>query len=206
MTEPVPIPNELVPSPIAPDSVPVSVQPVPLEDIAGHLTAIQKQMEFLQLSFEAKVRDDANRQAVIDRLHAALEEAKADQVWKITRPILADLVMIRDALAKAIQTHTPPEGQDIPSLVVLLAEIRQDIEDTFFRHGVEAYTCPGERFDPRRQKAVRTPPAPTPEDVGRVTDRLAPGFAAGDRILRPELVTVYAAPPPTTSQKEEPHG
>ena len=48
-----------------------------------------------------------------------------------------------------------------------------------------------EDFNPRRQRSVTTVPTEDPARDKTIAGRLRPGFQAGDRLLRPELVSVY---------------
>ena len=54
------------------------------------------------------------------------------------------------------------------------------------RSGIE-----GDEFDPRRQRAVTTVPTEDPERNKTIAARLRPAFQAGDKIIRPEIVSVY---------------
>jgi len=49
----------------------------------------------------------------------------------------------------------------------------------------------GEDFDPRRQRSVSTVPADDPERNKTIAGRLRPGFQAGEKLIRPEIVSVH---------------
>jgi molecular chaperone GrpE len=136
-------------------------------------------------------RTDAPKQtnteggSVLDELHAQLQEARADLHWKILRPVLLDLVKLHDQIAQAMGRSTDGGG--------ILTEFRQDIEDILYRQGFNPFTVEDDRFDPRRQQPVSTLPTPAPEKARTIAQRVAPGFASENRVLRPEKVVVYAA-------------
>ena len=50
----------------------------------------------------------------------------------------------------------------------------------------------GDAFDPRRQRALSTVPTDDPDRNKRVATRLRKGFQALEKVIRPEMVTVYA--------------
>ncbi len=69
---------------------------------------------------------------------------------------------------------------------------QQGIEDILYRQGVEPFALEGDAFDPRRQRALSTVPTDDPDRNKRVAARLRKGFQAGDKVIRPEMVTVYS--------------
>jgi len=72
-----------------------------------------------------------------------------------------------------------------------LESIQVAIEDVLYRQGVEPFRGEGDAFDPRRQRALTTV-ATDREDLAKtIAERLRPGFQAGDKVIRPELVSVY---------------
>ena len=72
-----------------------------------------------------------------------------------------------------------------------LESIRTAIEDTLYRQGVEPFQHEGEDFDPRRQRSVSTVPTDDPERNKTIAGRLRPGFQSGEKLVRPEIVSVH---------------
>jgi molecular chaperone GrpE len=77
-------------------------------------------------------------------------------------------------------------------LLDLMRGFQQGIEDILYRQGVEPYTQDGDAFDPRRQRAVATVATDDPETNKRIAARHRKGFQAGEKVIRPEVVSVYA--------------
>jgi molecular chaperone GrpE len=69
---------------------------------------------------------------------------------------------------------------------------QQGIEDILYRQGVEPFTLGDDAFDPRRQRAFSTVHTEDPDLNKRVANRLRKGFRAGEKVIRPEIVSVYA--------------
>ncbi len=69
---------------------------------------------------------------------------------------------------------------------------QQGIEDILYRQGVEPFTVDDDAFDPRRQRAFATVPTDDTDQAKRVAARLRKGFRSGERVIRPEIVSVYA--------------
>jgi molecular chaperone GrpE (heat shock protein) len=61
---------------------------------------------------------------------------------------------------------------------------------TLERHGVETIVPDGQPFDPHVAEAIRVDPVDAPEEDGRVTETMAPGYRLGDRVIRPARVAV----------------
>jgi GrpE protein len=62
-----------------------------------------------------------------------------------------------------------------------------------YRQRVEPFRNEGEDFDPRGQRAVTTVPTDDPERSKTIAGRLRPGFQAGDKVIRPEIVSVHTS-------------
>jgi molecular chaperone GrpE len=159
------------------------------EDLRGLKATVLGQMEQLRQLFERELRAESSRERIVDRLHAELQEYKNDMLLKVLKPMFMDLIDLHDDIGKMSAASAPEEE----GLRRALGEVRQGIEDIFYRQGVEPFTEEGDAFDPRRQRAVTTVPADEPEQARRVAARLRPGFQSADKVIRPEIVSVYAA-------------
>lgn len=159
------------------------------EDLRGLRATVLGEMEQLRQLFERELRAESSRERIVDRLHAELQEYKNDMLLKVLKPMFMDLIDLHDDIGK-MSAASGPEDENLRRA---LGEVRQGIEDIFYRQGVEPFTEPGDAFDPRRQRAVTTVPTDEPEQVRRVAARLRPGFQSADKVIRPEIVSVYAA-------------
>jgi molecular chaperone GrpE len=159
-----------------------------------------KRLDALRSVFERELRAEATRERVIDRLHAELQEYKQDLLLKVQRPIFIDLIQLHDDIGKMIASRaSSPAGEEGPtSFRGMLESIQTAIEDILFRQGVEPFSIDAAEFDPRRQRAISTVATDESTLNKTVATRLRKGFQAGDKLIRPEVVTVYTlrqAPP-----------
>ncbi|MDR3622949.1 MAG: nucleotide exchange factor GrpE [Paludisphaera borealis] len=152
---------------------------------------IDQRLAGLQAQFDREVRAEASRERVVDRLHAELQEYKQDLLLKVQRPIFVDLIQLHDDVGKMAEA----QGDDGEAVRGMLESIQTAVEDILYRQGVEPFRNDGEAFDPRRQRAVTTTPTDEPDRAKTVAQRLRPGFQAGDKVIRPEIVTVYTLKP-----------
>jgi molecular chaperone GrpE len=157
--------------------------------------ALSGRLDRLQALFEREVRAEATRERVVDRLHAELQEYKNDLLLKVLRPVFVDLIQLHDDIGKISEAQ--PEGQapEVARLLALMRGFQQGIEDILYRQGVEPFAVDGDEFDPRRQRAVGTTPTDDPTLNRRVASRHRRGFKSEDRMIRPEVVSVYAHRP-----------
>jgi molecular chaperone GrpE len=192
--EPVPDEDAPIEEP-APESTAVLPGPAhDLEHAIGVLSErLSRQLEAIQSILEREARAEANRERVIDRLHAELQEYKQDLLLKVQRPIFVDLIQLHDDIGKMIEAR--PAGDAEPDRAVaiqgILESIRVAIEDILYRQGVEPFAAEGDAFDPRRQRAVATVATDVPARNKTIAARLRKGFLAGEKLIRPEIVSVY---------------
>lgn len=194
--------------------LPGSDASLPLEALLAAIhelgASLSQQLVDLKGSVDRELRAEAAREKVVDRLHAELQEYKQDLLLSMMRPVFLDLIQLHDDIGKILDAHEPPDlsGEAVdssdepaapvnpdaprPPLLGLVAGIRQGIEDILYRQGVEPFTTMDDGFDARRQRVVSTVPTDDPQRVRSVAARLRQGFRAGERIIRPEIVTVYS--------------
>jgi molecular chaperone GrpE len=165
-----------------------------LKAVNGLGEHLDRRLDALQMLFEREQRAEAARERVVDRLHAELQEYKQDLLLKVQRPIFIDLIQLHDDIGKMIEARAAEDAEAYRAgaLRGILESIQTAIEDVLYRQGVEPFAREGNDFDPRRQRAVSTVPTDDPAISKTVAARLRKGFQTGDKVIRPEIVTVYA--------------
>jgi len=101
--------------------------------------------------------------------------------------LLSQLLPVFDDLGRALGA-VPPELAEAPWVQGLFLIVRR-LTTLLDQLGVRQIGTPGEPFDPRRHEAIMTEVrADTPEGtILRVTQ---PGYALGERVIRPAQVSV----------------
>jgi molecular chaperone GrpE len=153
--------------------------------------SMEERLSTLETLFDREVRAEATRERILDRLHAELQEYKHDLLLKVQRPIFIDLIQLHDDLGKMMEAQPMDDPQRAEVIRGCLDSVRTAIEDILYRQGVEPFRNDGSEFDPRRQRAVSTLPTEVPEWSKTIAARIRPGFQAGDKLIRPEIVSVY---------------
>lgn len=154
---------------------------------------LRQQCQELRHGLDQALNRNTLQQQQLDRLHTELQEHKNGLLRKLQHPWAMGLVQIYDVLNRS-EKDLCVEQQTMTSkdVAAMLESYRQDVEIVLEQQGVTAYKTPGKRFDPARQTAIKTVPAPEPELAGLILLRLRPGFEQEGRVLRKEWVCVYA--------------
>jgi molecular chaperone GrpE len=177
------------------DEVPELIEPLKpnsaLEAIATLGEGLNRKLDALQTLFDREIRAEATREKVVDRLHAELQEYKQGLLLGILKPVFVDLIQLHDDIGKMVTAQGEAEGE-VARLLEMMRGFQQGVEDILYRQGVEPFALEGDTFDPRRQRALSTVPTDDPDRNKRVATRLRKGFQTGDKLIRPEMVTVYS--------------
>jgi molecular chaperone GrpE len=156
-----------------------------------------RRLDALRALVERELRAEATRERVIDRLHSELQEYKQDLLLKVQRPIFIDLIQLHDDVGKMIEARSGADAgaEQSGPLRGVLESIQTGIEDILYRQGVEPFAVEGNEFDPRKQRAISTLVTDDAALNKTVAARLRKGFVAGDKLIRPEIVTVFTYRP-----------
>lgn len=143
---------------------------VPPPPDRGTLTRALRELE----AAKARVERDAKR---------AQEEMKQ----KLVVQLLPALDNLDRTLAAAQQ------NREAPTVVEGAYMVRRQIAGVLESYGVRRIDARGQRFDPAQHEAVSMVHVDDPRHDRKVIDQLEPGYAMGDRLLRPAKVVVARA-------------
>ncbi len=183
---------------VEPDrAFPVTDAPVDLgpamKAIEGLGQVLGGKLDALATVFDREIRAEATREKVVDRLHAELQEYKQDLLLNVMRPIFVDLIQLHDDVGKiavSLQSELGTEAS-VARFRDLVIGVQQGIEDILYRQGVEPFSHEADGFDARRQRAVSTVPTDDAALARKVAERHRKGFLSGEKVIRPEVVSVY---------------
>ena len=160
-------------------------------------------------AFENKLAYDRSKDVQVDRLHEELLQHRSDLVGQTVRPLVRDVIRLHDdigRLVSALRENSPdepvPEG-----FIRLLEGLQQDVELMLEHNGVDGYRNEaGGRFEPGRQRVLRTVPTGDRDIEGTVAHSVRPGFEQNGQVVERERVIVYRfeAPPAEHRAGESP--
>lgn len=141
----------------------------------------------------AKLRETLVRKvADFENLKRRTEREKADYFKFALTEVFRDLLAVLDNLERAI-AHAPAEGsQEFRAGVEMIA---RQLAETLRRYGLAEVPALGRPFDPTYHEAVQLE-ASADVPPGSVLEVFQKGYLLNERLLRPALVKVSAAPPP----------
>lgn len=177
------------------DEPPETARSETLEAFEALLRKLDEGFAGLERAFENKLAYDAHKEQQIDALHRELQEHKRGLLGRAVRPLLTGMVRLHDNLGRKAD-----EWRDFDSAeptfeqgARALEEFQDDLEIVLEENGVDLFRVPSERFEPRRQTAIRTLETSDPEKVGRIARRLRPGFERDGQLVQKERVEVWTA-------------
>ncbi len=167
------------------------------------LAEVQEQMTALYQEFQSKLKYDAHKDRMIDKLHKELQEYKGDILKKYLKAIIMDIIQTIDNIRKLANHYSSqdPSEQDPAKLLGLLESVPSDLEDLFYRQGINAFTCDETIFDPARQRILKTIETSDMSKDKTVAESMRPGYEWEGQIIRPEMVAVYVCK--TVSEETE---
>jgi len=114
-----------------------------------------------------------------------------------------DLLTVSDNLGRALAAVPPGGGDAMTETLRSGVElVQRELSAAFEKHGIRRIDPLGERFDPHLHQAMFEVPG-SQYPAGTVAQVVQPGYAMGERLLRPALVGVAKGP---AAQAAEPAG
>ena len=161
--------------------------------LAGRLESLGLQIEELKREFEGKLKYDAHKDEIIDRLHTELQEYKQDIIKKYVLSIVMDVVKVADDIRKwlAYFRSLDVSQRDPRKLFRYVEAIPSDLEDVFYWHGVKPFSQQEGAFDPSRQRAIKKISTDDPALDKSVAHSIRPGYEWETKVIRQEMVAVY---------------
>ena len=163
---------------------------------AAEATAVSTQVAALTEEVATLKASMLRLAADADNTRKRLEREKAEAALYAATNFAKDLLSVADNMARALAA-VAPETREVADEVTrnLLAGVEvteRELLNTFQRHGIRKLVTVGEKFDPNMHQAlfeVSTGEHPP----GTVVQEVQPGYAIGERCLRPAMVGVAKA-------------
>lgn len=160
-------------------------------------------LKALQREFQNKIKYDAHKNKIIDDLHRELQGYKNDIINSQLNSFIMDIIQFIDNMRKLGRHYTdqPAEEVDPEKLVDILDGIPADVEDLLARQGIFTFESEDERFDATRQRVLKRIETTDPSRDKMIAERIQPGYERDDKMIRPEIVSVYLYKPADAHQQ-----
>jgi molecular chaperone GrpE (heat shock protein) len=143
------------------------------------------------------------REELLEQLHRRLASFEQDErIRSVIEPLARRIAPSMRRLDEQIHLLRNQEARNRPSSMEqrvmswfrsCLDALRLDLENVLNDFGIDTFVGRSEKFDRTSQEIVKRVPVLESSTIGKVAQRLAPGFRCGQRILIPERVAVYVA-------------
>jgi molecular chaperone GrpE len=182
-----------------PETDDISNAPEFIDAIMQGIDAINNRVSLLDRKFDNRLAQDTSKETIINKMHEELQMHRQDISYKLMLPLVRSLIRIHDDLEDMtrVALSDPPteaEQQLIAGYEDMAAMLRSRLEE----HGFTPYQWDSQAFDAKWQKPSKRIETDDSSLDQQIADRLRWGFAYGDRVIRPEFVTVYRVKLPGT--------
>ena len=156
-------------------------------DDAAAAETRDEEMERLRATADEAEKRVLMAQAEAENFRKRMRRDFEDQLKFASLPLIEELLIVRDNLARAIEAAA--ESEDSAALRDGVAMVVKQFDDTLKKHGVQEIPAHGELFDPNYHEAISQMPSDQ-HAAGTVAHVATIGFQMHDRIVRPSQVVV----------------
>lgn len=168
------------------------IQPDKFDTILESQQRLLEKIETLNTLFETRIMHTDHEEKIVDQMHKELQKYKEDMYAQLVRPILLDVIEVRDSIMRMAATYlTKPEGeQNIPNK--MFSDYAFDLQDILEKNSVDIYRSKsGDDFTPIKQRVIKKVPTIDESLHGKVAESLSCGYSYNGRTISAEKITVY---------------
>lgn len=163
-----------------------------LVTIPEQLELLLEQMKSMHLLFEDKISRTEYEEKIVDRMHGELQRYKEDMYSQLVRPILLDVIEVRDSILRVSAAHqnNTEEGDSIP--IKTFSDYAYDLQDILERNNIEIYQSnEKDDFIPIRHRVAKKVITEEKEMHGKIAELISAGYSFNGKVIVPEKVAVY---------------
>lgn len=160
--------------------------------IFDNLRELSNKVDQMNQLFIQKIAHTTHEEKIVDQMHAELQKYKQDMYAQLVRPILLDIIEMRDSILRMSASFaSKPEGeQNIP--LKTFSDYAYDVQDILEKNNITIYDSKeGDDFSPIKQKAIKKVTTPVEELHGKIAESLSSGYDYLGKPISPEKVVVY---------------
>lgn len=163
-----------------------------LTEIIETTTHISEQVTTLVDLFRTKMLHSAQEDKIIDQMHTELQKYKEDIYAQLVRPILLDIIEVRDSIIRvgAVYEAKPEKEQNIPNKT--FSGYAYDLQDILEKNNVEIYRSQvGDDFVPLKQRVIKKILTSNQTLHGKIAESMSCGYSYNGRTISPEKISIY---------------
>ncbi len=178
-------------------------KPDKLDELVETQKKLLESIDSLNNLFNARIMHTDHEEKIVDQMHKELQKYKEDMYAQLVRPILLDVIEVRDSIMRMAATYlAKPEGeQNIPNKT--FSDYAYDLQDILEKNSVEIYRSKsGDDFTPIKQRVVKKVTTADESLHGKVAESLSCGYSYKERTISAEKITVYCYEKPVEKENE----
>ena len=182
--------NEKTEEKIEVENPEVKNEDVPMEKVLGEVEKLNKKMDGMNELFLRKIQSIDFERETTDKLHKELQKYKNDIYFQLIKPLVMDLINMRESMRKDIKTFGGKSEED---KLLLFQSYVEEIEIILENNDIEIYETDKENnnsFDAKKQRIVKKIETPDEELHGKIFNILSNGYMYKGRVIFPEKVEV----------------
>lgn len=162
-----------------------------LEQVLESTRRVSEQVAALADIFNTKIMHSAHEEKIVDKMHKELQKYKEDMYAQLVRPILLDVIEVRDSIMRVSAAYSANEGeQNIPNKT--FSDYAYDLQDILEKNNVEIYRSQiGDDFIPIKQRAVKKVSTLDQSLHGKIAESISCGYSYHGRTISAEKVSIY---------------
>lgn len=153
----------------------------------------------LEKLFKSKILHSAHEEKIVDQMHRELQKYKEDMYSQLVRPILLDMIEMRDSILRVTAAHlSKPDGeQRIP--VKTFSMYASDVQEILEKNNIEIFKSDeNSEFTPVRQRAIKKIATNDQNLHGKIAESLSDGYNYNNKPISAEKVSIYYFEQPQT--------
>jgi molecular chaperone GrpE (heat shock protein) len=162
---------------------------------ASALNEISQKLDVLTQDFEDKIRYNENEGRIIEGLNSELQQYKNEMYAQLLRPLLLDIIEVRDTIIEACSREAPS--------IVNIAPYSALLGDILKKNYIEIFRSEsGSQFIPIKHRVIKKIPVNDKLLHSRIAESFSDGYNYNGKILSAEKVAVYYYETSKESNKE----
>lgn len=167
------------------------------------LRELNDKIDQMNQLFNQKILHTTHEEKIVDQMHAELQKYKDDMYAQLVRPILIDIIEIRESIRRVSGSFAmkPEEERFVP--LKTFSDYTYDIQDVLEKNNIAIYDSKeGDDFNALKHRAIKKVTTPVEELHGKIAESLSSGYEYLGKTISPEKVVVYVYQKPENTEGE----
>lgn len=178
-----------------------------MNSILKSISELDGRIDQMNQLFIQKIQHTAYEEKIVDQMHAELQKYKEDMYAQLVRPILLDIIEIRDSIRRISANYEakPEAEQCIP--LKTFRDYTFDLQDVLEKNNITIFDSKeGDEFNSLKQRALKKVITSAVELHGKIAESMSSGYDYMGKTISPERVAVYIYRKPEIAEGENVNG